>query len=166
MVTELPGAALLDLGDELFKLANELIAKYERANEAPINKAAADKIVELVFEDEADKDKAEVLRGHLYSAIKRQGVPTSDQAEEVLEEAAQVKARNEATGLKTQELILAREWASLMTRSSRDFTPTEYMVWQNQRANKSDQIAMLPPKSQAAIYAEAAAIVERGDAAA
>lgn len=162
MPNELPAAAVLDLGDDLAKVTNELIAKYETANGAPITQKAADRIVAMVFEDAEDKDKAEVLRGHLYSIVKRQGVPTSDAANELLEDVAEVKARNEATRLETQELILAREWASLILRASRPFTPNEYMVWQNQRSNKGDQIAMLPPRSQAAIYREAAAIVERG----
>jgi len=161
----LPGAALLDLGDDLWNMANRLIATYETSNDKQIDQAAADQITKMVFdpdEENYDKDKAEVLRAHLYSIVKRQGIPTSDAANELLDAAAAQKERNAATGLKTQELILAREWASLILRAGRDFTPTEYMVWQNQRANKSDQIGMLPPKSQATIYAAAAAIVDRG----
>lgn len=167
---QLPAAALLDLGDDLHKLVNELIEKYEVGNGAPINQNAADQIVALAFppddkDADANKDKAEVLRGHLYAVVKRAGAPTSDKAREILEAAEAVKAQNAATGLETREIILAREWAMLILRSQRSFTPDEYMRWQNSRCNKSDQIAMLPPAAQARVFAEAAAIVERGDAA-
>jgi len=163
-VTELPSAAYLDLGKDLHGLANELIKKYEIANGAPLNRDAADKIVDLVFENpgEADKAKAEVLRGHLYAVLKRQGEPTSAPAQELLEAAADQKRQNEATGLRTQELILAREWAMLILRGDRNMTPDEYVIWQEARHNKTDQVGMLPAASQSKVYREAANIVDRG----
>ena len=165
MPSELPGAALLDLGDDLFKVVNGFIAKYERANERPINEAAARQIADLVFENpqtDEEKEKHQVLLGHLLALVKRQGVPVAKESKKLLEKAKAQKELNAATGLETQELILAREWAAVIIKSGQTLTANEFMILQNTRCNKADQIAMLPPESQATIYAEAAEIVANG----
>ena len=163
MASELPAAALLDLGQDLHAAANAYIAEFEKANETSLTKEAAETISDLVFPNKEDSEKREVLLGHLLSVVKRNGAPTSTASMELLEKAKAQKELNASTGLQTQEIILAREWASIIIKSQQTLTANEFMLLQNTRANKSDQIAMLPAASQAAIYADAAELVQNGD---
>ena len=106
MATELPAAALTDLGDDLYNTANNFIAEFEKANERPLTKVAAERIADIVFPedtrgDEAVEKKHGVLLGHLYSVVKRAGEPTSEAAQELLAAANKQKETNAATGLKT-----------------------------------------------------------------
>jgi len=145
------------LGARLWETLNKKIDEYETSNgaeaetEADVAAILTATFAERTSDNSAEYDKAQEC---LLTMLKRKHVPVSSEAKELLLKDAERDRRNEATGARTQEIVLQRELALLVRKSQGDFlVPAEYYENEEHVALKKKQIfqTFARPRAEALI---------------
>lgn len=150
----LDGKAHLKLGADLWEKLNAQIDRYETENggkpmttEADVAAVLTATFAERTNDNAAQYDEATQC---LLTMIKRAHTPVSEKAKELLVADKRRDDENKRVGDNTQELILKRELAILITKSQGDFMiPAEYYANEEHMALKKKQIHSTFPSGRA-----------------
>lgn len=135
-IVVIPSNVLLALGNSATESLSSVLDGHATIKDAWEN---ADTIAELVTDEPT---KRQVIREFIESEAKRQGVPTSGAAQELLAAAQQQKDLNAETGKETERQILQQRLTASL--QNRDFpkTPKEQREWNRENADVRHEIQL------------------------
>lgn len=166
MGTVLDAAAHKRLGPKLYDEVNRLIRDYETGNEH-LDAHGVKAVLKVLWPEgrsDVNADAWDAVKFCLDTELKRQGIPTSEAAKELLTQKQMQEADNFNTFLDTEAERLKQEYKSAYLATQRNgLTGNEYMRASNWRSSVTAEIIMKLGSSRGADVIVEATIAANAD---